>query len=72
VVTNPSLLEIKVPDATPEIVAAYALSDEQSLLAKVHPEIERLEQKVRFRIAPGLREEVLRTAASCRRAPTCK
>jgi len=26
---------IKIPDATPEIVAAYALSDEQALLAKV-------------------------------------
>lgn len=29
------LLTIKVPDATPEIIGAYALSDEQSLLAKV-------------------------------------
>jgi hypothetical protein len=29
------LLTIKVPDATPEIVAAYALGDEQALLAKV-------------------------------------
>jgi len=29
------LLTIKVPDATPEIIAAYALSDEQALLAKV-------------------------------------
>jgi hypothetical protein len=35
VVPNPSLLEIKVPDATPEIVTAYALSDEQALLARV-------------------------------------
>lgn len=26
---------IKTPDATPEIAAAYALSDEQALLAKV-------------------------------------
>lgn len=29
------LLAIKVPDATPEIIGAYALSDEQALLAKV-------------------------------------
>jgi hypothetical protein len=29
------LLTIKVPDATPEIITAYALSDEQALLAKV-------------------------------------
>ncbi|MDR3281307.1 MAG: hypothetical protein LBT23_12455 [Synergistaceae bacterium] len=29
------LLAIKVPDATPEIIVAYALSDEQALLAKV-------------------------------------
>jgi hypothetical protein len=29
------LLPAKVPDATPEIIAAYALSDEQALLAKV-------------------------------------
>jgi hypothetical protein len=29
------LLAIKVPDATPEIITAYALSDEQALLAKV-------------------------------------
>src|SRR5690606_22384831 len=35
IVPNPSLVEIKVPDATPEIIAAYALSDEQALLAKV-------------------------------------
>jgi hypothetical protein len=26
---------IKIPDATPEIISAYALSDEQALLAKV-------------------------------------
>lgn len=32
---NPKLVETKIPDATPEIVAAYALSDEQALLAKV-------------------------------------
>lgn len=35
VVPNPSLATIKVPDSTPEIIAAYALSDEQALLAKV-------------------------------------
>lgn len=29
------LLTIKVPDSTPEIIGAYALSDEQALLAKV-------------------------------------
>lgn len=32
---NPLIGEIKVPDATPSIIGAYALSDEQSLLAKV-------------------------------------
>ena len=32
---NPDLATIKIPDATPEIVSAYALSDEQALLAKV-------------------------------------
>lgn len=32
---NPDLLAIKIPDATPEIITAYALSDEQALLAKV-------------------------------------
>lgn len=32
---NPKLLPIKIPDATPEIIGAYALSDEQALLAKV-------------------------------------
>jgi hypothetical protein len=35
IVPNAQLLAIKIPDATPEIVAAYALSDEQALLAKV-------------------------------------
>lgn len=29
------LITIKIPDATPEIITAYALSDEQALLAKV-------------------------------------
>lgn len=32
---NSSLTVIKIPDATPEIIGAYALSDEQALLAKL-------------------------------------
>jgi hypothetical protein len=35
IVPREELLTIKVPDATPEIITAYALSDEQALLAKV-------------------------------------
>lgn len=35
IVPNPSLITIKVPDSTPEIVLVNALSDEQALLAKV-------------------------------------
>jgi hypothetical protein len=35
IVPREELLTIKVPDATPEIIAAYALSDEQALLARV-------------------------------------
>jgi hypothetical protein len=35
IVPNPNLVTIKVPDATPEIIAAYAQGDEQALLAKV-------------------------------------
>jgi hypothetical protein len=35
IVPNTKLVTIKVPDATPEIISAYALSDEQALLAKV-------------------------------------
>lgn len=35
IVPNAELAVIKIPDATPEIVTAYALSDEQALLAKV-------------------------------------
>jgi hypothetical protein len=35
ILPNPQLAAIKIPDATPEIVFAYALSDEQALLAKV-------------------------------------
>jgi hypothetical protein len=32
---NPELVAIKIPDATPEIISAYSLSDEQALLARV-------------------------------------
>ena len=32
---NSALTQIKIPDSTPEIISAYALSDEQALLAKV-------------------------------------
>lgn len=32
---NPNLVTIKIPEATPEIISAYALTDEQALLAKV-------------------------------------
>lgn len=32
---NENLIAIKIPDATPEIISAYSLSDEQALLAKV-------------------------------------
>lgn len=35
VVPRQDLLAIKLPDATPEIIAAYALTDEQALLAKL-------------------------------------
>ncbi len=35
IVPNPSMIAIKIPDATPEIIVAYAFSDEQALLAKV-------------------------------------
>jgi len=35
IVPRTDLLAIKIPDATPEIIAAHALSDEQALLAKV-------------------------------------
>lgn len=35
IVPNPSLATIRIPDSTPEIIAAYALDDEQALLAKV-------------------------------------
>lgn len=35
IVPSANYLRIKIPDATPEIVTAYALTDEQALLAKV-------------------------------------
>lgn len=35
IVPSESLRTIKVPDATPEIIGAYALNDEQALLARV-------------------------------------
>lgn len=35
IVPNIALRAVKVPDATPEIIEAYALNDEQALLAKV-------------------------------------
>jgi len=35
IVPNPMLSETKIPDATPGVIAMYALSDEQALLAKV-------------------------------------
>lgn len=35
IVPNRDLITIKIPDATPEIIAAYALNDEQALLARV-------------------------------------
>lgn len=35
ILANPHMMAIKIPDATPEIISSYALTDEQSLLAKV-------------------------------------
>ncbi len=35
IVPNPNLAVIRIPDSTPEIIGAYALDDEQALLAKV-------------------------------------
>ncbi len=35
IIPNSELIAIKIPDATPEIIALYSLSDEQALLAKV-------------------------------------
>ena len=35
IMPNPELSTIKIPDATPEIIGAYALNDEQAVLARV-------------------------------------
>jgi hypothetical protein len=35
IIPNPNLAVIRIPDCTPEIITAYALDDEQALLAKV-------------------------------------
>jgi hypothetical protein len=35
ILPRPDLVAVKIPDATPEIIASYALSDEQALLARV-------------------------------------
>jgi hypothetical protein len=35
IVPNPALATIKIPDANPEIIGAYALNDEQALLARL-------------------------------------
>lgn len=35
VAPNPDLISVKIPDATPEIISASSLSDEQALLARV-------------------------------------
>ncbi len=35
ILPNPHMVAIKIPDATPEIITSYALTDEQALLAKV-------------------------------------
>jgi hypothetical protein len=35
ILPNRDLITVKIPDATPEIIAAYTLNDEQALLAKV-------------------------------------
>ena len=35
ILPNENLIAIKIPDATPEIISSYSLSDEQALLAKV-------------------------------------
>ncbi|WP_369059081.1 hypothetical protein ABOZ73_15815 [Caulobacter sp. 73W] len=35
ILPNRDLITVKIPDATPEIIGAYALNDEQALLAKV-------------------------------------
>ncbi len=35
ILANPNLVSIAIPDSTPEIIRAYALDDEQALLAIV-------------------------------------
>jgi hypothetical protein len=35
IVPRPDLIAVKIPDATPEIISHYALTDEQALLARV-------------------------------------
>lgn len=35
IIPRPDLVAVKIPDATPEIITAYAMNDEQALLAKV-------------------------------------
>ncbi len=35
IVPNAALVKVKIPDATPQIISAYALSDEQALLVDV-------------------------------------
>lgn len=35
IIPNPSMISIKIPDSTPEIISKHALSQEQALLAKV-------------------------------------
>jgi len=35
ILPRPDLMQIKIPDSTPEIIGQYSLSDEQALLAKV-------------------------------------
>ena len=35
IVANPAMAETKIPDATPGVIALYALNDEQALLAKL-------------------------------------
>jgi hypothetical protein len=35
ILPNPALVQHKIPDSTPQIIAAYSLGDEQALLAKI-------------------------------------
>ncbi len=35
ILPNPNLITIRIPDNTPELIAAHSLSDEQALLAKI-------------------------------------